>query len=158
MAAKSYFRGWPIVWIEHKEKIRKLVLPNGEEVYEGYWVFEDTGERLPATGGKVRPCKKCGKVFPLGEGEVDPCLGVLPGVDNACCGHGISKASYIRFTNGMIIQGFTDMGKGLSPTMSGDPEDRLTLLRTPSKPQPPKGRLLRENEVPRRNDYQSTKE
>ncbi len=117
MAAKSHFRGWPIVWVEHKEKIRKLVLPNGEKVYAGYWAYENTGERLPATGGKVRPCKKCGKLFPLGEGEVDPCLGVLPGVDNACCGHGIRESSYIRFTNGMAVEGFIEGKKETTCTV-----------------------------------------
>lgn len=91
MAAKSYFRGWPTVWVGGKG---------------GYWIYKDTRERLPATGGKVRPCKKCNKMFPLGEGEVDPCLGVLPGVDNACCGHGIREKYYIRFTNGIVVRGF----------------------------------------------------
>lgn len=92
MAVRSYFRGCPVVWIDNT---------NG-----GYWVYEDNGERLPATGGKVRPCKKCGELFPLGEGEVDFCLGILPGVDNACCGHGIREHSYIRFSNGVSVEGF----------------------------------------------------
>lgn len=126
MAAKSYFRGWPIVWVDNlgdkENRVKAIPSCDIERMseaergcLEGYWIFEDTGERLPATGGKVRPCKKCGKLFPLGKGEVDPCLGVLPGVNNACCGHGVSKASYVRFTNGMVIQGFSDMGKGLPP-------------------------------------------
>lgn len=125
MAAKSSFRGWPIVWVSDSDKkspAKPILVCDMERMsrqelnqLNGYWVYEDTGERLPATGGKVRPCKKCGKLFPLGEGEVDPCLGVLPGVDNACCGHGVNRASYIRFTNGMVIQGFTDKGKGLPP-------------------------------------------
>lgn len=95
MAAISYFRGWPVVWMD-----------NAEKTEEGHWVYADNGERLPATGGKIRPCKKCDKLFPLGEGEVDPCLGILPGVDNACCGHGVRESSYIRFLNGKAIEGF----------------------------------------------------
>ena len=86
---RSYFRGHPIIYVE------------------GRWVYADDGSPLPATGGEIRPCKKCGALFPLGKGEVDPCLGVLPGVDNACCGHGISEQAYIRFTNGVVIKGFT---------------------------------------------------
>jgi hypothetical protein len=89
MSARSHFRGWSTVWT------------SGE-----YWTYADNGERLPATGGVIRPCKKCNKIFPLGEGEVDPCLGILPGVDNACCGHGIREASYIRFTNGVVVREF----------------------------------------------------
>lgn len=88
MAARSYFRGHAIIWKNNK------------------WAYEDDGSDIPANGGEIRPCKKCGKLFPLGEGEVDPCLGVLPGVDNACCGHGIRENSYIRFTNGVVIKGF----------------------------------------------------
>ena len=37
---------------------------------------------------------------------VDACLGILPGVDNACCGHGVREKSYIRFSNGMVVKGF----------------------------------------------------
>lgn len=88
MASKSFFRGHPTVWLD------------------GRWVYADTGEELPATGGKVRPCAKCGLLTTLGEGEVDPCLGVLPGVDNACCGHGVRSKAYVRFTNGVVLKGF----------------------------------------------------
>ena len=57
--------------------------------------------------GEVRPCKKCGKVFDgSNNGDADPCIGELPGVDNACCGHGERDQSYIRFINGVTIKGF----------------------------------------------------
>ena len=92
MTTKSYFRGHPIIWIGDPDT--------------GRWVYKDNMEDLPATGGKTRPCKKCGELYGLGEGEVDPCLGILPGVDNACCGHGVSEESYIRFTNGLIVKNF----------------------------------------------------
>lgn len=40
---------------------------------------------LSAPGGKRR-CRKCNKTI---VGYVpDPCLGLLPGVSHACCGHG----------------------------------------------------------------------
>lgn len=49
-----------------------------------------------------RSCGKCGKKI----ARVDPCLGVLPGVESACCGHGIRKNAYIKFTNGVMIREF----------------------------------------------------
>jgi hypothetical protein len=49
-----------------------------------------------------RPCAKCGKL-PTKEGH-DACLGTLPGVIDACCGHGVREA-YIHFENGVTIRG-----------------------------------------------------
>jgi len=86
--ARSYWRGHPITWDGVK------------------WVFDDTGE--PVSRGGPRPCAKCGRVFEGSAiGDPDPCLGILPGVDNACCGHGIPEMAYIRFTNGVCVEGFT---------------------------------------------------
>jgi hypothetical protein len=48
------------------------------------------------------PCVKCGKL-PTEEGH-DACLGTLPGVVDACCGHGV-KEPYIIFENGLTIRG-----------------------------------------------------
>lgn len=89
MSARAYFRGHEIINVD------------------GQWVYADT---LTPAGfsGEVRPCKKCGKVFNGSDsGQPDPCLGNLPGVDNACCGHGIKEEAYVRFTNGVILRGFT---------------------------------------------------
>ena len=89
VSVKSYFRGHPIIFVKEK------------------WLYEDTKEPIPGYGGKNRPCVKCGKTFDGSyKGDADPCLGVLPGVDNACCGHGIKAESYIRFTNGTVIKNF----------------------------------------------------
>ena len=68
------------------------------------WVYADNEKDIPANGGEIRPCKKCGALFSL-EGH-DPCLGLLPGIDNACCGHGIRSEAYIRFKNGKVLTGF----------------------------------------------------
>ena len=88
MTVKGYFRGHPIIFID------------------GKWLYEDT-LRQAGFGYEVRPCKKCGKVFEGSNvGDPDPCLGNLPGVDNACCGHGVRGQSYIRFINGVVIRGF----------------------------------------------------
>jgi len=78
----------------------------------GKWVYEDTLAPLPGYGGdpKPRPCKKCGSKHEMHES--DPCLGDLPGVDNACCGHGVREQAYIRFTNGKIVRGFEVENKG----------------------------------------------
>lgn len=89
--AKGFFRGHPIVWQEDNEK----------------WVYEDSNLPIPGGGGEARPCKKCGQIGWSGEGDHDRCLSLLPGVDNACCGHGVPEKAYIRFTNGVVVKGFT---------------------------------------------------
>lgn len=83
MTAKSFFRGHKLIWVD------------------GRWIYADNNTEIPENGGEIRPCVRCGAIFPLN--EVDPCLGVLPGVDNACCGHGIQSQAYVRFTNGKEI-------------------------------------------------------
>jgi hypothetical protein len=49
------------------------------------WVYSDTKE----IDDESRPCKNCGKESTI-EGH-DSCLGELPNVQSACCGHGIEK-------------------------------------------------------------------
>ena len=73
---------------------------------DGRWVYADTGEEIPPNGGKIRHCVKCKKFYTPDDSDVDPCLGMLPGVDAACCGHGDRSISYIRFTNGVVIRNF----------------------------------------------------
>lgn len=51
----------------------------------------------------IHPCPKCGEKRRK-EGE-DACLGHLPGVKYACCGHG-EEEGYISFDNGMVIRGW----------------------------------------------------
>lgn len=48
------------------------------------------------------PCVRCGEM-PTKEGY-DACLGSLPGVFAACCGHGVEEG-YILFENGVKITG-----------------------------------------------------
>lgn len=38
--------------------------------------------------------------------RLSTCVINLPGVTNACCGHGDPGASYIQFSNGVTIRGF----------------------------------------------------
>lgn len=98
---RAFFRGHPILF--------------EGEYPKGRWVYADTREPLPAAGGKIRACATCGSKHALHES--DPCLGNLPGVDNACCGHGIREESYIRFTTGVTIMGFVieTPAKGTKP-------------------------------------------
>ena len=64
------------------------------------WVYKDTEEVVDFKN--PRPCSRCGKL-PTEKGH-DPCIANLPGVDNACCGHGV-RQGYIQFSDGRIIRG-----------------------------------------------------
>ena len=67
MAARSYERGWRIVY------------------RDGDWRYADTGGLCLG----LRPCKRCGRK-PTPEGH-DACIGTLDGVTSACCGHGVER-------------------------------------------------------------------
>lgn len=72
--------------------------------YDGTkWCWVDSEEGLDPVPEMI-PCAHCG--LESRQYEPDPCLGVLPGVANACCGHGNSKDAYVQFLNGVIIRGF----------------------------------------------------
>ena len=61
-------------------------LARGHEIsWDGVrWVYED------GTPADVeRPCVKCGRTAT--PGSPDPCLGTLPDVTAACCGHGVAE-------------------------------------------------------------------
>lgn len=45
----------------------------------------------------VRPCPGCDEL--PGEDTVDPCLGRMPGVTTACCGHGVGRG-YVAYEDG----------------------------------------------------------
>lgn len=44
-------------------------------------------------GPCTRPCGACRRS--VVEGEPDPCLGLIPGVSHACCGHGDVRLAYV---------------------------------------------------------------
>lgn len=85
MTITGKLRGHPMHW-------------DGEQ-----WRYTDTGEPTAATWHE-RPCGECG-LHPTPEGH-DPCLGTLPGVRNACCGHGDPDEAYIEFDCGVVVRGF----------------------------------------------------
>jgi len=83
----------------------------GHEIYEdasGEWRYVDTDEPT-VTYHKQRPCGHCNQ-HATPEGH-DACLGTLPGVINACCGHGNPEESYIMFESGLEIREFTIAGE-----------------------------------------------
>lgn len=63
-------------------------------------VYSDT--KQPVHENLDRPCGKCGKPN-TPEGH-DACLGTLPGVMNACCGHGDKSAGYVQFIDGRCFR------------------------------------------------------
>lgn len=85
LTIRSHLNGHPIVFINKR------------------WVYEEDLSPVSGYGGKDRPCIKCGK----DNENVDACLGMLPGVSNACCGHGDPEQAYIIFDNGIAVRGFT---------------------------------------------------
>jgi len=89
MTATNKLRGWPIYWNEH----------------ENEWRFSDNDEPTITTWAS-RPCGYCGLYGNSSDGGVDPCLGELAGVTNACCGHGNPDTAYICFMGGLTIRGF----------------------------------------------------
>lgn len=72
---RSYLRGHPIYF-------------DGQ-----VWRYVDTDEPTASTW-QNRPCGRCNR-FPTADGH-DACLGTLPGVMNACCGHGQQKDAYVQ--------------------------------------------------------------
>lgn len=66
----------------------------------GQWLYADNKE---PTVGNERPCGHCGKENT--REDHDGCLGVLPEVMNACCGHGNTDEAYVRFDKNERISG-----------------------------------------------------
>jgi len=72
------------------------------EQKDDVWYFVDTGEPV-ATTWQARPCGHCG-LFNTAEGH-DGCIGTLPDVMNACCGHGAIDEAYVQYNDGSIARG-----------------------------------------------------
>lgn len=69
---------------------------NGHQVefINDIWRYCDTKEPVDTT---LKECKHCGK-HPTKEGY-DSCIGYLPNVSSACCGHSVEKP-YVMLTTG----------------------------------------------------------
>jgi len=83
MVARSHHRGHPMYFADK-------------------WRYSDDNS-LVEDGHQDRPCNHCGELYTL-EGH-DACIPNLPGVRNACCGHGDQSSAYIQFDDGSHIQG-----------------------------------------------------
>lgn len=66
------------------------------------WRFADDDSPTVDTW-RERPCGHCG--LPNTPTGHDGCLGELPGVVNACCGHGCEDEAYIQFADGRELRG-----------------------------------------------------
>jgi len=75
---------------------------NAIEVLNDVFVYSDTKEPVSETHND-RPCGNCNKAG-TAEGH-DACLGTLPGVMNACCGHGKESEAYVQFPDGRHLKG-----------------------------------------------------
>jgi hypothetical protein len=81
-------------------------------VHDGkQWIYSDTWQAVSAN--KERPCGHCGQ--PNRADGHDACLGELPGVVNACCGHGNTAEAYVHYADGRKLQ-----GKAAVEAMKGD--------------------------------------
>lgn len=63
------------------------------------WLYSEDGQ--PVKDSPQRPCGYCG-LANTPEGH-DGCLGTLPDVMNACCGHGSDDEAYIQFEGGCVM-------------------------------------------------------
>ena len=67
----------------------------------GAWRYYDS--RQLVSDNPRRPCGHCGRPE-TAEGH-DGCLGILPGVANACCGHGAESEAYVQYADGTSLSG-----------------------------------------------------
>ena len=110
MTARGYNRGHEIVF----------------SVDDGIWVYADTRQPVP-----LNPFRKCGHCNKPSTPEGhDPCIGTLPGVINACCGHGDDDQAYVQHIGGATVSGAKAARilflarEGIGPEdMVRDPED-----------------------------------
>lgn len=70
--------------------------------YNEAWYY--TEDNVLVSEDPKRKCKYCG-LDNRPDDDHDPCLGELPGVRNACCGHGNINEAYIEFSDRTIIRG-----------------------------------------------------
>lgn len=77
MSIYSLLKGHPVTFIQDE------------------WIYADTLEPIVNNN---RPCRRCGKKC-TSQGY-DACLGYLPNVINACCGHGDDRQAYVILENG----------------------------------------------------------
>ncbi len=91
---------WRLIGIEvvsHADRLR------GHVIYWDKVTFRYSDDH----SSTLRPRRDCGKCHkPDTIDGHDACLGTLPGVMNACCGHGNQDEAYIQWVDGSCIRGF----------------------------------------------------
>lgn len=98
------------VWWTENDRCEQL--DNGHLVYscdDGlHWYYADNDELAICCSDNLqeqiwnpRPCPKCNEL-PTMEG-CDACLGYIPGVYAACCGHGIEEGNIV-YEDGLRVQ------------------------------------------------------
>lgn len=65
------------------------------------WIYSDNKSLV--SDNKTRICGHCSK--PDTKEGHDSCIGFLPNVLNACCGHGIIDEAYIQFSDNIELRG-----------------------------------------------------
>lgn len=71
----------------------------------GIWYYEDVP--TPVAGNVRSSCGHCGKNDTV-EGH-DGCLGTIPNIMNACCGHGNPREAYIQHWDSTVVQDWTNL-------------------------------------------------
>ena len=97
---------WRLIGLEHAARCSSR--PMSSE-HRGHQISQDRDVwRYKSDGATVyqnrRACGECHKPDTI-DGH-DACLGTLPGVMNACCGHGNQEEAYIQWPDGSCIRGF----------------------------------------------------
>jgi len=91
----GFYRGHPTITFKEEQE---------SEEYPVKWRYADTLEQTPQDGeGIERPCIACHRRAAI-DGP-DPCLGWIPEVTFACCGHGNVSQAYVVFDAGHCLRG-----------------------------------------------------
>jgi len=72
------------------------------QLLNGEWVYADNKQPTVETW-QSRACGHCG-LHNTVEGH-DGCLGTLPNIMNACCGHGDVRQAYVQFWDDEVLNG-----------------------------------------------------
>ena len=104
----------------------------GHEIYalDGEWYYCDIDELV--SEDVWRACGQCEKDT-TADGH-DGCLGTLPGVMNACCGHGKENEAYVMFENKETIRGeearqWIDANQGAASSAPTKQSDFIRVIR-----------------------------
>lgn len=75
----------------------------GHKIYKHHNGWRYCDNHILVESWPDRPCGHCGRPnTPKGH---DGCIGELPGVQNACCGHGEIETAYIQYSDGNEVRG-----------------------------------------------------